>query len=53
MAISKTLGHCDTTMLEKVYMKYKEKIVGITTGEEDVVLMALITDWMSLLIWQG
>ncbi|MFZ0133563.1 MAG: hypothetical protein WAK95_13570 [Desulfobacterales bacterium] len=38
LAIAKTLGHCDTTMLEKVYTKYKEKIVGVSVGEEDVVL---------------
>lgn len=37
LEIAKTMGHCDTIMLEKVYTKYKEKIVGLKVGDEEIL----------------
>lgn len=38
LSISQAMGHCDTTQLEKVYTKFKKKIVGVQAGDEEVLL---------------
>ena len=37
LSIAQVLGHCDTTQLEKVYTKFKKKIVGVQAGDEEVL----------------
>ena len=38
LSIAQVLGHCDTTQLEKVYTKFKKRVVGVQAGDEEVLL---------------